>query len=169
MAFLLSMVLVLIRIRTMPHLIIRLMKGTAGFGLGFTLVYLPVSYFGVGFGSEPSQEIMKTEREYMRVPYSIAEQVAGEELPPNNVYAFFGWNLIMPVTSHSELEQGVHYWLHKKEIEIQEPKITGVWRRANLSMEKPGAFYFRLLDLCAICLGVLGFLSGALNFSIKPR
>ncbi|MBN1378028.1 MAG: hypothetical protein JXA04_02200 [Gammaproteobacteria bacterium] len=165
----LAMVLALMWMRTIPYLILRILKGTAGFGLGFALVYVPISYFNVGFGANYSQEIAKTEQQYLRVPYSIADQVVDASLPPKNIYAFFEWDLIVPVASDSVLEHKIRYQIHKDKIEVQDPVVAGVWRKANLSMQKPGAFYFRLLDLCALCLGLMGFISGFLNFSIVPR
>jgi class 3 adenylate cyclase len=168
-ALFLAMILILIWMRTIPYMVLRIMKGIAGFGLGFALIYVPVSYFDIGFGTDHSQEIAKTAQRFVRVPYVIAEEILGTGLPSKNIYTFFEWDLMLPVAGDSALEHKIRHLLNKNNIEPVEPAVAGVWRKANLSMHKPGAFHFRLLDLCAICLGVMGFLSGFLNFSIVPR
>ena len=168
-ALFLAFILLLMWMRTIPYLILRIMKGTAGFGLGFALIYVPVSYFNIAFGAGYMQEISKTEQQFMRVPYLVVEQLHDVQPPDKNIYAFFEWDMVLPVAQGSVLEKGIQQQLRRQHIEIRQPEVAGVWRKANLSMQTPEPFYFRLLDLCALSLGLMGFISGFLNFSIAPR
>lgn len=165
----LGAVLILMWMRTIPYIVLRILKGLSGFGLGFALVYVPVSYFNIGFGTGYSQEIAHTEQQYMRIPYTVAEQSIHDVLPRKNIYEFLEWDIILPVDSSSKLVKDIKASVRRNGVEFEQASVAGVWRKANLSKYEPSAFYFRLLDLCAICLGLMGFISGFLNFAMAPR
>ncbi len=166
-AVFLFLILVLIWLRTIPHIVLRILKGISGFGLGFALIYLPVSFFNIGLGTGESQAIVKSELQFIRAPYSMLSKLKEPDIPYKNIYSFFEWDVVLPARkSFLSERQTAEFWHNTNN---KNTEVVGVWRKTNLSLQQSNPFYFRILDLCAIALGLVGFVSGFLNFSISPR
>lgn len=160
----LTAVLILIRIRMAPSFLFRVFKGIAGFGLAFLLVYAPVQYFSVAFATAEGNEIFKSERVFVRPLWSDARQHLRLPLNERNWYAFFDREIIIPADSPAiEKER-----LRKIGGHNSGTAAVGAWSARNISAHIPTAFYFRLFDLCAICAGIVGFVLGFMNFTIRP-
>ncbi len=164
----LSSVLVLIWLKTAPYILLRIQKGVMGFGLGFLLIYLPVNYFEVGFATGKGHEVYSTQEQFVRLRYKDAERLLEYPMAERNWYAFFGSDLIVPVSVKAGQRPLDPVKLRRTVKNPYAVKKIGVWTVKNLSANKPKLFYFRLMDLCAICLGVLGSVSGFMNFTIRP-
>ncbi len=165
----LSMTLALIWMRTIPYVVLRILKGLSGFILGFALIYIPVSHFDIKLGTGYMQEISKTGQQFLRAPHQTLTQIENIHLSTKNIYAFFEWDVLLPINENITTTHQTAKVYKKDHINSDQNIVAGVWRKTNLSMQNPGPFCFRILDLCALCLGVMGFMSGFLNFSIVPR
>lgn len=166
-AVLLAGILLLMWMKTAPYVLLRILKGFMGMGLGFALVYTPVNYFKIDFATAPGQEIYKTEVLFSRLDYSNYKdkvaKLAGYPREKRSLYEFFENDLIVPVhpeAARRDKRQSRHG--------NQKADISGVWTADNLDLYSPQPFYFRFFDLCAVALGVLGFISGFMNFNIRP-
>lgn len=167
-AVLMALVLLLIRIRTAPYLVLRLLKGVAGFGLGFMLLYTPALWFGWDFATGSGQQIAETGQRFVRADYARVQPLLDGLPEHRNFQAFFDRPLLVPVSGDSALDAALKRKAARGEPGRGRPP-AGVWSAANLSPYPPQPFVFRLLDLCALCLGVMGFVSGYMNFALNPR
>lgn len=166
-ALLLAGILLLMWMKTAPYILLRVLKGFMGLGLGFALVYVPVNYFKIDFATVPGQEIYKTKMLFSRLDYPNYKdktgRLAGYPREKRSLYEFFENDLIVavqPGTARRDKGQSGHR--HSK------TDIAGVWTADNLELHSAQPFYFRFFDLCAVALGVLGFISGFMNFNIRP-
>jgi class 3 adenylate cyclase len=168
LVLLLSAVLWLLWIKSMPYTVLKVLKGIAGFGLGFVLIYMPVQFFSVSFATEQGDEISKTETLFVRTHHEFAAQHLDLPLAPRNWYSFFDTELILPIAP-AELRGYVHKQKKSnRKLESLRPIDTsGVWGVEHVPFGAPAPFFFRFFDLCAICLGVMGFASGFMNFTIR--
>jgi class 3 adenylate cyclase len=169
-AVVLTAVLILIRIRTAPSVMFRVFKGIAGFGLAFLLVYAPVRYFSVSFATAEGNEIFKSEGVFIRAAWPDLKQHLRLPLSERNWYTVFDTQLIIPADNPGITGKD---WLRKisrnnSAAPLSEPPMVGVWSMRNVPLRTPAAFYFRLFDLCAICAGIVGFVLGFMNFTIRP-
>lgn len=162
----LTAVLILIRIRTAPYLLFRIFKGVAGFGLGFLLIYAPVRYFSVSFATAEGNEVLKSEHVFMRVAWPDARRFLRPPLAEQNWYAFFTGELIVPADNAGIGKDGLRQIGGSGVRSLRD--TAGVWSVRNVPTHAPGAFYFRLFDLCAVCAGIVGFVLGFMNFTIRP-
>ena len=170
-ASLLFLILILIWIKTVSYLLPRVSKGIMGFGLGFLLIYCVILYAGVGFATGKDHEVFKSKQKFVVMPYSSAADLLRLDLPKRNWYQFMDIELLIPVSSRSALAANLRKAGKKLRNNDRRGKLKkdiGVWTTKNLVPDKPKRFYFRLLDLCAVCLGVLGFVSGFMNLTIRP-
>lgn len=166
---LLSAVLLLMWIKTAPYIFLRILKGLMGMGLGFALVYLPVYYFKIDFATDQGQEIYKSHMLFVRLDYPSYKDkklnLAGYSRNKPNLYEFFEKDLIVPVPRAS----GWYSSPGRQPVSREEKtEVAGVWGAANLGWHLPQPFYFRFFDLFAIATGVFGFVSGFMNFNIRP-
>jgi class 3 adenylate cyclase len=166
----LTAVLILIRIRTAPYALFRIFKGVAGFGLGFLLIYAPVRYFSVSFATAEGNEVFKSESVFMRTAWPDMERHLRPPLTGQNWYAFFGSEMIIPADNPGVDKDGLRKLGRNSSgnARSRDSTSTGVWAGRNVPAHAPAAFYFRLLDLCALCAGIVGFVLGFMNFTIRP-
>lgn len=160
----LTAVLILIRLRTAPFALFRVFKGVTGFGLGFLLVYAPVQYFDVSFATADGDEIFKSERVFMRAQWPDVKRHLRPPLHERNWYAFFDGELILAADNPSLPAEG----LRRLRSGTGAVAAVGAWSARNVPTHEAGAFYFRLFDLCALSLGIVGFAFGFMNFTIRP-
>lgn len=163
----LTAVLILIRIRTAPYTLFRIFKGVAGFGLGFLLVYAPVRYFSISFATAEGNEVFKSESVFIRAAWPEAQQRLRLPLNERNWYAFFDGELIIPANSPGISKHELRGIARDNPGGGNSPSI-GAWSTRNITMHTPTSFYFRLFDLCALCAGIVGFVLGFMNFTIRP-
>lgn len=165
---LLLFALILIWIRTIPYIILRLLKSVAGFGLGFALVYCMTVYFDVHFATKPGQEVYKSESEFVKLKYKHAKALMPDIFKQKNLHDFFERDVVVPVAANSVLASRLKVYVRRLPKDKKEQPMA-VWQAKNLSSRSPKPWFFRLLDLCAICAGLMGFVSGFLNFHMDPR
>lgn len=164
-AMLLAGILWLMWIKTAPYIFLRILKGIMGMGLGFALVYIPVYYFKMDFATGQGHEIYKTSLRFVRLDYpnykgKVLDLDESSRNKPN-LYEFFEKELIIPVPPDAVPRQ-------QPKASNENREIAGVWTSANLDMRAPQPFYFRFFDLLAITAAVVGFISGFMNFNIRP-
>lgn len=165
-ALLLAMVLLLIWLRTIPYIVLRLLKGIAGFGLGFVLIYAPALWFNWAFAGEPGQEIVKSEKQFIQAEYRPLAPVVEGYLTHRSLYEAFDWSMVIPA---GPADVDTRFRRTAYAPVPQAAPVRGIWNAGQLSPRQPRPFVFRLLDLCALALGVMGFVSGYMNFAISPR
>jgi class 3 adenylate cyclase len=166
---LLSAILWLLWIRSLPYVVLKILKGIAGFGLGFLLIYTPVQFFSVSFATAQGDEISKTETLFVRVRHDSAAQRLALPLTSRSWYAFFDSEIVLPVAA-AEVRNYLHKHKRQRQSAVQQPaslQATGVWDVEHVPVGAPAPFFFRFFDLCAVCLGVMGFMSGFMNFTIR--
>ncbi|HEX5055717.1 MAG TPA: adenylate/guanylate cyclase domain-containing protein [Gammaproteobacteria bacterium] len=167
-AIALTLILVLIRIRTAPYMLFRVFKGIAGFGLGFLLVYTPVHYFSLSFATSEGNEVFKSEQVFVRVTWQDSRYHLHLPLNERNWYAFFTRELIIPADSPGIDKGALRKITAKNSAGSPRASVAGVWSMRNIPANASLPFYFRLFDLCAICAGIVGFTLGFMNFTIRP-
>lgn len=169
-AIALTAMLVMIRIRTAPSILFRIFKGIAGFGLAFLLIYAPVKYFSVSFATAEGNEIFKSEGIFIRAAWPDLKQHLQLPLNERNWYAFFDDELIIPADNPGIGKDRLRKIGRDNAVDggTSESTAIGVWTAQNVPTHIPRAFYFRLFDLCSICAGIVGFVLGFMNFTIRP-
>lgn len=167
----LGAVLLLMWIKTAPYVLLRILKGFMGMGLGFALVYIPVNYFKMDFATAPGQEVYKTDMLFARLDYPDSKNATSNftMIPERGtmLYEFFKMNLIMPVRPEAAMRRQLSSRQPSKPREKKTDSV-GVWTADNLKTHSPQPFCFRFFDLCAFALATLGFISGFMNFNIRP-
>ncbi len=164
-------ILLLINIKNAPYVFMRILKGCTGFGLGFFLIYVPVQYVGIGVATAPGQEIYKSQQRFMLVNQQNKASLALLPIDQKNLHSLFERALVVPIMpplSQYELQRNARHVGLDAPAMLEDEQVLATWGQRNLSFWQPKHYYFRLLDLCALCLGVLGFLSGFMNFNIRP-
>jgi class 3 adenylate cyclase len=165
-AIALTAVLILIRTRMAPSVLFRILKGIAGFGLAFLLLYAPVKYFSVSFATAEGDEVFKSEQIFVRAAWRDLKRHVKLPLNERNWYAYFEDEMIIPAANPGINKEGLRKILRNNSRDTGE--AAGVWSANNVPMHTPATFYFRLFDLCAICAGIVGFVLGFMNFTIRP-
>lgn len=167
LVMILAGILWLMWVKTASHILLRTLKGFLGFGLGFALVYMPVSFFEWDFATGPRQEIAHTELLFSRIHYKDMPALAGIEGITDDqpdLYAFFRKDLIVAVNPASPLAER----LNAVKQADDGHRVIGIWTAKNLQYGQAQPFYFRFFDLCALTMGLLGFVSGFMNFTMRP-
>ena len=166
----LASALMLMWMKTIPYVVMRLLKGVAGFGVGFVLIYWSAIQFDISFATSPKQEVGRTQARFVRLGPDSVNAIIGSYVQGETAYEFFKQDVIVPITNAPEIHRKLRF-LATKDGKGQETKakVLAVWQAKNLAKYKPQRWYFRLLDLCAVCLGCMGFVSGFMNFHISPR
>ena len=101
--------------------------------------------------------------------YKDAKTLFPAEFQQNNYYSIFDMDVIIPIGIDLKFEREFKNIVRNKSSAQMMEKPLGVWKADNLSPVTPQPWYFRLLDLCAVCAGLMGFVSGFLNFHMNPR
>ncbi|GIX22393.1 MAG: hypothetical protein KatS3mg121_1176 [Gammaproteobacteria bacterium] len=149
----LAAVLWLIRVRRVPTAVVRSLRGLAGFGLAFVLIYGPAVVFDWTFAAGPGQAVVSGRHLYVERPRAALPEAWRRWLPPHDAYTAFGLGLRVPLPRPPQATV---------------PAGPAVWRPDRLGAEgRP--FTLRVLDVCALGLGLMGFLSGFWNVSLRPR
>lgn len=160
-------ILLLMWMKTAPYVFLRVLKGFMGMGLGFALIYIPVNYFKIDFATAQGQEIYKTDLLFSRLDYPTykdkVRDLPGYPQDKQSLYEFFEKDLIAPVRPEAVKQARRHSKSRNEKAEI-----AGVWTADNLGLHTPQPFYFRFFDLFAVALAGLGFISGFMNFNIRP-
>jgi class 3 adenylate cyclase len=164
----LTLVLVLIRTRTAPYILFRIFKGATGFGFGFLLIYAPVHSFSLSFATAEGNEVFKSERVFIRTTWQDSSHYLHLPLNERNWYAFFDRELIIPAGNPGIDKDALRKITGRYSGGHPAASVAGVWSMRNVPLNEPLPFYFRLFDLCAICAGIVGFVLGFMNFTIRP-
>lgn len=167
LALVAAALLVLVNASTVPHGLLRFLKGGFGFALGFALVYYPLQYLD---GRWSGEEVLHRSRHLfvevladesaIRARPRLAAPVLrtvnkGDLLLLTDVAErdAITWNKVM-------IGPRRFGWVPR----VIPPRIGEPERRVTLAYK----FYFRRRDLYALLAGALGFLWGFINFRIRP-
>jgi hypothetical protein len=168
-AVLILLVIGLVSKRTVPHGVLRLLKGGFGFCAGFVLFYVSTLYVPVDHGPFWSQPLFQSRHLFVEVledraalyqrpsaDSPVLRRVdAGTLLLLTDVVQRKGmkWNKVL-------LEYQRHGWVQR----VLPPRL-GVPKKRLTDTDK---FYFRFKDLYALLAGLAGLAWGLASFRIRP-
>jgi hypothetical protein len=104
----------------------------------------------------------------MRAAWPDVRRYLRPPLVEQNWYAFFNGEMIIPADNAGIGKHELRNIGGSGNLRRADSASVGVWSIQNLPTHAPGAFYFRLFDLCAVCAGIVGFVLGFMNFTIRP-
>lgn len=166
--FVLLMIL-LIRMATIPHFILRLIKGGFGLCVGFFLIYVPVKFLDLDVIRQFNNVLYRSEHLFVEV---LENDSTVHKEPDQSSEALQTVNsgmllLLTDVKRVDELTwnkvlvgEDNFGWIPR----VVPPKIGVPEKRISIANK----FYFKYLDLGALIFGFLGFLWGVWNFKIRP-
>ncbi|MCK5554527.1 MAG: adenylate/guanylate cyclase domain-containing protein, partial [Deltaproteobacteria bacterium] len=162
-------VLLLMRLKTIPHVALGLLKGGFGFAAAFVLFFVATNYFGLEIGSNWSEKLYQSRHLFVEVqedgtgvhkrPSKTAPIIrrvnSGNILLLADVAMRGGikWNKVL-------VGKRKYGWIPRvvpARFGVPEKRITIAYK-----------FSIRNRDLYALIAGLLGFIWGALSFRIRP-
>ena len=168
-ALVLVALVLLFRIRSLPHVMLRLTKGGFGFALGFALAWLAVTNFQPP-GNLPWNEVLY-ESEHLFVEVAADSAPVHRKPDPGSkvVRRLDSGDLLLLADFRRRAEStwnkvlidvGSYGWIER----VSPPRIGQPSRRLTWTDK----FYFRQRDLIPFEIALLGFLWGFLNFRLRP-
>jgi len=167
-------IILLVRMATVPHFILMLLKGSFGFCIGFFLFYLPVTfipaeYMPLKIETVLNKKIFQSDHLFVEVkandtdikkkPSIKAESLEkvdkGDLLLLTDVKKIdrLTWNKVLI----GEKKYGWILRITPAKIGVPEKRITIVYK-----------YYFKYMDLFAFFIGAIGFTWGFVNFRLRP-
>jgi len=161
--------LLLIRMATVPHFVLKMFKGGFGFCIGFFLFYLPATYLPIEAEDSLYSEIFQSNHLFVEVKandINIREKPsinskALQKVSKGNLLLLTDVKKIGKLTWNKVLIGKEKYgWI----LRVVPPKLGVPEKRLTIAYK----FYFKYLDMFAICTGLAGFVWGFLNFKLRP-
>lgn len=165
----LAIVYFIASMQSVPHSILRFLKGSFGLTIGFFIIFLPQQYLSLPADLELRKIIYQSSHLFVEVIENktklyarpsvesdvARETKAGQLLLLTDVGRADGmdWNKVL-------IAKKQYAWVPR----IIPPKIGVPAQRVSVADK----FYFRRADLYAWLLGLVGFIWGYLNFRIRP-
>ncbi|MBD3384740.1 hypothetical protein GF407_07410 [candidate division KSB1 bacterium] len=164
-----SFLVVLIRIRRIPVLILKVIKGGFGFCLFFILSYLLLNNIQLGSAFGQNKRLYESDHLFVHI---ITEEAKVYESPSLDAGTVRTVNRgILLLLSDVKRRRNI-VW---NKVLIDKENYGWIVRVIPARMGIPAQrislthkFYFQLLDLYALFLGVIGFLWGYWSFKIRP-
>ncbi|MBW1820844.1 MAG: adenylate/guanylate cyclase domain-containing protein [Deltaproteobacteria bacterium] len=164
----------LIRMTTVPHFILMMLKGSFGFCIGFFLFYLPVTFFPLEYiplkiKTILNKEIFQSSHLFVEVKANdtnIREKPSFKskslkKVDKGNLLLLTDVKKIDRLTWNKVLIGKKNYgWIPR----VTPAKIGVPEKRMTISYK----FYFKYIDLFALFIGLIGFTWGFLNFRLRP-
>ncbi len=161
--------LLLIRLKTIPHVALGLLKGWFGFAIAFAIFFVPTHYFGLEIGSSWSQELYQSRHLFVEVqeddtavhqmPSRFSPIIRKVDKGDMLLQADFAeregmkWNKVL-------VGKRKYGWIPRivpARFGVPESRLTVAHK-----------FSIRNRDIYALIAGLLGFIWGALSFRIRP-
>lgn len=167
---LLAGVVLFLRLRTIPGVLLHALKGGFGFALGFLLLWLPGQYLEVDWGGKWQGELYASGHLFVEVLENGVNVYDGPAETSDRLMQVNRGNLLLLADVRDNqgytwnkvlVGEGEYGWVQR----ATPPRIGEPGRRLTLADK----FYFRYRDLYALLLGLLGFVWGFLGFRIKPN
>jgi class 3 adenylate cyclase len=161
--------LLLTRMKTIPHVALSLLKGGFGFALAFLLFFVPTDYFHFDFSPTLKQNLYQSHHLFVKVLEDVTgvRQAPAKNAPiirtvnKGNILLLADVAVRGGVTWNKVLVDKRKYgWIPR----IVPAKIGVPKTRLTIAHK----FYFRYRDLYALIAGVMGFMWGTLSFRIRP-
>ncbi len=163
------MMIVLLRVQAAPHIILKLLNGGFGFGVGFFVLFAAFSLSPVDFLPFGKSVVFESQHLFVNVIESDS-QIYAEPAEDSEILRNVDAGNILLQMDAKKVE-GVWWfkiYLGPEEygwiIRISPPKM-GV---AETRVSQADKFFFRLRDIYALVLGMIGFVIGFVKFSIRP-
>lgn len=167
---LLAVMVLFLRLRTIPKVLMHGLKGGFGFALGFLLLWLPGNYLDVDWREMWQGELHESRHLFVEVLEDEVNVYEEPEATSTSLMQVNRGNLLLLADVRDR--QG-YTW---NKVLIGENKYGWVQRAIPPRIGEPGRrltladkFYFRYKDLYAVVLGILGFFWGFLGFRIRPN
>jgi len=161
--------ILLIRMATVPHFILRVLKGGFGFCIGFFLFFLPATYLPIDTKDILNKEIFRSRHLFVEVKtddINVREKPSIKSEPlqkvdKGNLLLLTDVKKIGPLTWNKVLiGKEVYGWI----LRVVPAKFGVPEKRLTIAYK----FYFNYLDIFAVCIGLIGFIWGFLNFKLRP-
>lgn len=155
--------------QSVPHSILRILKGSFGLTIGFFLFFLPQKYFSLPDNLELRKPIYESSHLFVEVTGENAKLYASPVISSNIVKELkVGQLLLLTDVGHvggvvwnKVLAGKKHYaWIPR----VIPPRIGVPAQRMSVAYK----FYFRRADFFAWLCGLVGFVWGYLNFRLRP-
>lgn len=161
--------LLLTRMKTIPHVALSLLKGGFGFALAFLLFFVPTNYFHFDFSPTLGENLYQSHHLFVKV---LADGTGVRQEPSKTAPIIRTVNnRTISLLADVAVRGGVRWnkvLVHKRKygwIPRIVPAKIGVPKKRLTIAHK---FYFRYRDLYALIAGVIGFIWGTLSFRIRP-
>ena len=154
---------------TIPHFLLKVLKGGFGFCVGFFLMYLPAHYIPVNIESYWNQTLLQSDHLFVEVLHSNTS-IQREPLLSSDTLKSVNNGTLLLLTDVKHQNQ-----LTWNKVLIGENKFGWVIRvmPAQIGIPKKritltNKFYFRYKDIYSLALAFIGFLWGFFKFRVKP-
>lgn len=167
--FVLAIVYFIVSMQSVPHTILRILKGGFGLTIGFFILYFPQKYFPLPIDLELRKPVYESSHLFVEVTgenaklytrpsigsYVVREVKTGQLLLLTDVSRAGGmvWNKVLVAKKQ-------YAWMPR----VIPPRIGVPSQRMSVAYK----FYFRRADLIAWLFGLVGFAWGYLNFRLRP-
>jgi len=164
----------LVRMTTVPHFIFMMLKGSFGFCIGFFLFYLPATFIPPKYlplkietilnkeifqSSHLFVEVKATDTNIRKKPSIKSESL--KKVDKGNLLLLTNVRKIDQLTWNKVLIGKKNYgWI----LRVAPPKLGVPEKRLTIAYK----FYFKYLDMFAICTGLAEFIWGFINFRLRP-
>jgi class 3 adenylate cyclase len=162
-------VLLLTRIKAIPHFSLSLLRGGFGFAIGFLLFFVPANYLHLDVGFNWNEKLYQSHHLFVKVQ---EDDTKVHETPSETspiMRTVDGGNILL--LADVAVREGLTWnkvlvgkktygWIAR----IVTAKIGVPEKRLTVADK----FYFTYRDLYALIAGVIGFMWGALSFRIRP-
>jgi len=164
----------LVRMTTVPHFILMMLKGSFGFCIGFFLFYLPVTfippeYIPLKIETILNKEISQSNHLFVEVKANDTNIREKPSIKSESLKKVDKGDLLL-LTDVEKIDQltwnkvligkNNYGWIPRvtpAKIGVPEERLTIAYK-----------FYFKYIDLFALFIGSIGFIWGFLNFRLRP-
>lgn len=168
-AFVLAVVYLIASMQSVPHSVLRILKGSFGLTIGFFIFFLPQKYFSLPVDMGLRKPVYESSHLFVEVIEDKTKLYARPSIKSDTVRETKAGQLLL-LTDVSRTREMVwnkvligkkrYAWVPR----IIPPKIGVPAQRVTVADK----FYFRRADLYAWLFGIAGFVWGYLNFRIRP-
>jgi class 3 adenylate cyclase len=164
-----SFLLLLVRIRRIPILLLKMIKGGFGFCLFFILSYLLLMNVQLDSVLRQNKRLYESDHLFVHVVVDGAEIFESPSLDSETIRTLNRGILLLlsDVKRHQNMvwnkvliDKNNYGWI----LRVKPARMGIPAQRISLTSK----FYFRLMDVYALAVGIIGFLWGYWSFKIRP-